>query len=245
MASTASTTPTPGSLTYPSQSFKDFILDFVDKKVFPIVPETAILSPVLLIGGAAIFSLITLNSSLAMLAFASLFAMGMYELIHKGAGYFTSPTFGAGASPASSEKCKSSFLTLTPSRFSALLDEGLRSSFPNQSLYFIVFAIFYTLMSMFFYGDEINALGEKFGNRFYLSVIGSSLFLLLFFLYLYLYQCDSFGVLLGSVVVGGLVGAVASVLNNQLFGKWAVNVLFLPELADRKGMDYVCATIKR
>lgn len=249
MASARAPAALPQTTTVPNPNkgivevIRELAIDVIDKKVVKIIPEVAFLSPLLFIGGAALFSLMTLNASVGVLAGSSLAAMIVYTFINSAAGYFTSPSTGTSPAQTSAE-CKSSFTTMTPARFSSLIGGGLRSSFPSQSLYFIVFAISYIVMSMTFYSKEITELGERYSNKYYLSIIGGSIFIFLYALYLLVFKCDSILSLVGTTTIAILIGIAFSAINYSVFGKWSVNMLFIPELADRKGMDFVCATVK-
>ena len=140
------------------------------------------------------------------------------------------------------KSCHSYFKTLTPARFRFMMDQGLRTTFPNQALFFISFAASYCLQAMLFYSKELSELGPQFSNRPYLAIVGAGMFILLFAIYLLMFGCDSIFTIFFSILIGIAVGVLIGFQNNLLFGKESVNLLFIPTLADRKGMDYVCVS---
>ena len=66
--------------------------------------------------------------------------------------------------------------------------------------------------------------------------------IILLSLFVLLNSCDSpLGVIL-SVVAGLLVGFTLCYQNFLLFGKPGVDMLFIPPLVSRSGMDYICVS---
>ena len=120
------------------------------------------------------------------------------------------------------------------------MEQGLKTTFPNQPLYFIAFAASYCLQSMMFFSKEASELGPQYSNRPYLAMVGAGIFLALFSIYLLIYGCDSIFTIFFSIFVGALIGLLICYQNYLLFGKDGVNLMFIPPLARRTGMDYIC-----
>jgi len=226
-------------------TFVEFILIPVDKGVLTAVPEIGHLAPIILSIGTAFVALVTLNFPLMMLSGSSIEAYLIYTALSSASSYTVTPLLGIieGQLPPDQRKfCKSFFQTLTPSRFDFLMSKGLRAEFPNSPMYFISFAAAYCIQSMYFFSQECSELGPQYSNRPYLAIIASAMFILLYSIYLLAFSCDS-GFSLGfTIVLGLLVGYLICYQNFLLFGKNAVDLLFIPSLAKRSGMDYICVT---
>ena len=249
------TAPAPGPqpLPLPTQAqqkdmwenFKEFILIPVDKGILTAVPEIGHLSPIILSLGTAFIALVTLNFPLIMLSGSTVEAYLIYNVLSSASSYTVTPLLGVieGQLPPEQRKyCKSFFQTLTPSRFDYLMSKGLRADFPNSPLYFISFAAAYCIQSMYFFSEECSQLGPQYSNRPYLAIIAAAMFVLLYSIYLLSFSCDSGFTLVFTVMLGLLVGYLICYQNYLLFGKSAVDLLFIPSLARRSGMDYICVT---
>jgi hypothetical protein len=180
-----------------------------------------------------------------MLSGSTVEAYLIYTALSSASSYTVTPLLGVieGQLPADQRKfCKSFFQTLTPSRFDYLMSKGLRAEFPNSPMYFICFAAAYCIQSMYFFSQECSELGPQYSNRPYLAIIASAMFVLLYSIYLLAFSCDSGFTLAFSIVLGLLAGYLICYQNFLLFGKSAVDLLFIPSLARRTGMDYICVT---
>ena len=225
-------------------SFVEFILIPVDKGVLTAVPEIGHLAPVILSIGTAFVALVTLNFPLMMLSGSTVEAYLIYTALSSASAYSVTPLLGVIDSQGQGQQkfCKSFFQTLTPSRFDYLMSKGLRAEFPNSPLYFISFAAAYCIQSMYFFSEECSELGPQYSNRPYLAIIASAMFVLLYSIYLLAFSCDSGFTLVFTIILGLLVGYLVCYQNFLLFGKSAVDLLFIPSLARRRGMDYICVT---
>jgi hypothetical protein len=213
-----------------------------DKAFLEMAPEIGHLSPVILTMGSLFMSISTLNYAYAMLALVSFEALGLQSLLQT-VGNYAATSASVAQAPEQPAKCSSYFQTLTPSRFKSIVQNGLASSFPNSALYFLSFVSAYCVQSMLFFSNECSELGPQYSNRPYLAIASASLFLTLYALYLIIYGCDSIMRLTGTLIVGILVGILLCYQNYMLFGKSSVNLLFIPEITQRSGMDYICATV--
>lgn len=220
-------------------TFVEFILIPFDKGVLYAAPELGHLSPIIFSLGAAFIALVTLNYPVAIFAASSAEAYLVYSALSVAGAYTVTPLMGI---DGSSKGCKSSFESLTPSRFEAIFKQGLRKDFPNSPLYFISFAAAYCIQSMYFFSEECSELGPQYSNRPYLAIIAAAMFIILYSIYLLSFSCDSAFSLGFTIFLGLFVGYFICYQNFLLFGKNAVNLLFIPALARRSGMDYICVT---
>jgi len=183
-----------------------------------------------------------LNTPFFVLGLSSAEALAFYSLIYNITGFAVTPFSGLKEASEGEQGCTSFFKTLTPSRFKWMISQGLRKEFPNQPLYFISFAAAYCIQSMYFFSQECSELGPQYSNRPYLAIISALMFILLYTIYLSVSGCDSSFYLFFTIILGGLVGYIICYQNYLLLGKNSVNLLFLPILTRRSGMDYVCVS---
>lgn len=220
--------------------FREYILIPVDLELLKMGPEIGHLAPLIFTGASLFLSIITLNKPLAYFAGSSMEASLFYKLISSLSSFLATPVNAE--TSESSSSCKSYFQTLTSSRFKWILGNGLTPVFPNYALYYLSFAVTYFMNGMLVFSEEVSNMGPQYSNRPYIALLGSTLFLTLYTLYLYIYGCDSFLFLLFTILIGGLVGFFISYQNIALFDKSSVSVLFIPPLVKRSGMDYLCVT---
>lgn len=227
----------------PWEMFKEYLLIPVDLELLKMGPEIGHLAPIIFTGAALFLSIVTLNKPLAYFAGSSMEASLFYSLISSLSAFIATPAnVQTEDSPGA---CRSYFQTLTSSRFKWLLGNGLTSAFPNYALYYISFAAAYFINGMLVFSEEVSNLGPQYSNRPYMALLGSTLFLILYTLYLYVYGCDGFLPLFFTVLIGGLVGFLISYQNIALFDKSSVSVLFIPPIVKRSGMDYICVTTQQ
>jgi hypothetical protein len=221
-------------------SFVEYLLVPFDKGILYAAPELGHLSPIIFSMGAAFIALVTLNYPVAVFAASSVEAYLVYNALSVAGAYTVTPFMGIDTT--SKDKCKSQFQSLTPSRFEAIFKQGLRTEFPNSPLYFISFAAAYCIQSMYFFSQECSELGPQYSNRPYLAIIAATMFIILYSIYLLSFSCDSAFSLSFTIILGIFVGYFICYQNFLLFGKNSVDLLFIPSLARRSGMDYICVT---
>jgi hypothetical protein len=222
---------------------KEFLILPFDKIVIQSVPEVGHLAPVILTLGTAFFALLSLNTPLAVFSASSFEALLVYNVIKTISDFSITPALGS-APTSSKGQCSSAFQTLSPSRFSFLLDQGIKRQFPNQPLYFISFAAAYCIQSLLAFSEEASEQGPKLSNRPYLAIVAAALFIGLYAIYLVAFGCDSVSSVMITIAIGLIIGLMISFQNTFLFGKSSVNLMFIPPLVKRKGMDYVCVSSK-
>jgi hypothetical protein len=221
---------------------KDYVLAPMDSLV-KAVPEVGHLSPVIMTFGTLFVALVTLNYPLFVLGFSSIEAYLIYNTISGVSSLAATPFMGV-KTEASKKECSSFYQGLSPSRFEYFMKRGLVKEFPNTPLYFISFAASYCIQSMFFFSKESSELGPSYSNRIYLSLLATGMFIILYTLYLVINGCDGIFSLLATIIIGLLVGYLICYQNYFLFGKGSVDLIFVPILGKRSGMDYVCVRTK-
>lgn len=223
---------------------QDYILAPVDSLV-KTVPEVGHLSPVIMTFGTLFVALVTLNYPLFVFGLSSAEAYLIYNTISGVSNLAATPFSGVKTEPAKTRgECSSFYQGLSPSRFEYFMKRGLLKEFPNTPLYFISFAASYCIQSMFFFSKECSELGPSYSNRIYLSLLATGMFIVLYTLYLLINGCDGIFSLLATILLGLLIGYFICYQNYFLFGKGSVDLIFVPILGKRTGMDYVCVRTK-
>lgn len=209
--------------------------------------ELGHLMPTILTGGSIFLSAITLNYPIFMLGVSSIEASLIFVILRYISEYAITPTLGV-MSPTDvqnrSPKCSSFFRSYTTSRYRAEMENGIKGMFPNYIIYYIVFAVVYCIQAMMFFSKESSAMGPKYSSRAYTSIIAGSLFILLYVIYFLIFGCATFFNILVSAIFGAVFGYLICNQNVRLLGKESVDILNIPVLKERKGMDYVCVTTK-
>jgi hypothetical protein len=219
---------------------KDYILSPIDSTV-KVVPEIGHLSPVIMTFGTVFVALITLNYPLFMFGLSSIESYLVYNTISAVSSAATTPFGGVRIEESKGKgECSSFYQGLSPSRFEYFMKRGLLKEFPNTPLYFICFAASYCIQSMFFFSKECSELGPSYSNRIYLALLATGMFIVLYTLYLVINGCDGIFSLLATIIIGLLVGYLICYQNYFLFGKSSVDLIFVPILGKRSGLDYVC-----
>ncbi len=200
-------------------------------------------SPAIFTLGSLFVSFITLNYPVFLFSLASGEALliqnglkGISSYLETAEGVQDSRSLGK------SEKCKSRYEGSESTKFKYLLDNGISVSFPNSALYFVSFASAYCIQSMLLFTKESADRGSSYSARPYLGIGSACMCIILFSLFILLNSCDTpMGVVL-SVLAGLLVGFTLCYQNFLLFGKPGVDMLFIPPLVSRSGMDYICVS---
>jgi hypothetical protein len=223
---------------------QDYVLYPMDS-VVKTVPEVGHLSPVIMTFGTLFVAFITLNYPLFVLGLSSAEAYLVYNTISGVSSLAVTPFSGVRTEASKGKgECSSFYQGLSPSRFEYFMKRGLIKEFPNTPLYFICFAAAYCIQSMFFFSKESSELGPSYSNRIYLSLLATGMFIVLYTLYLIINGCDGIFSLLATIVIGLLVGYLICYQNYFLLGKSSVDLIFVPILGKRSGMDYVCVRTK-
>ena len=209
-----------------------------------VATECARLFPDTLVIGTGIYALFTLSVPFGVMFATLLEATAFYHLIGTASNYLGSPT---GYDPRITNKnCRTGFSTTTLQDLS-LFSSKAPSNFPSAPLYILSVASAYIFSSLNTQSAQLQALGPAYSSRYYISLVLLCALILLFALYRLYNTCDSFGVILGTIPIGLVVGALLLVQNSRLFGPESVNLLGIPSLAGvtARGQSlYVCPTAK-
>ena len=203
-------------------------------EVFRLLPDGAVL-------GTGIYAMLSLCKSYGIL----LLTMVELMVIQR----FTATLIGS-INPIGSttdslrEICQPGLSFPNNMRISLLEKIGVPSLFPSPVLFFMAGIFAYMIGSIQQFGRELNSLGGDLTARTTVGVVLSMLFTFLVFAFRYVYNCESFGSLLVSMIFGVSIGVALVYQNQSLFGREGINLLNLPMIltASESGAPmYVCA----
>ena len=205
--------------------------------------QLALFSPAIFTLGSLFISFITLNYPIFILALASGEALLIQNGLRSVSNYLaTTQSIDSSLLIGKDPNCKSKYQGSESTQFKHLLDDGKATPFPNSALYFVSFASAYCIQCMSFFSEECYERGQAYSSRPYLGYISAAMSIILFSVFTLLYSCDTpLGIIL-SVAVGLLIGFSVCYQNFYIFGKEGVDLLFIPPLVSRSGMDYICVS---
>jgi hypothetical protein len=205
--------------------------------------ELSNFSPVIFTLGSLFISFITLNYPIFLFSVASGEAMLLQNVLKGVSSYMaTADSIKESQGTGKDPKCKSRYQGSESTKFKYLLDNGLSTPFPNSALYFISFASTYCIQSMSFFTQESYERGSSYSVRPYMAYISAALCIILFSIFTLIYSCDTPLGVIFSIIAGLLIGFTLCYQNFLLFGKSGVDMLFIPPLISRSGMDYICVS---
>jgi len=217
----------------------DWIMDNpvnVGAEIFRLLPDGIIVI-------TGIFALLTANYAYGMLFVSLIESLGIYSITTKLANYLK--IFNNLKSLDSySHKCVTGFRSPTLETISVFT--GLSpSTFPSAPVFIMSVLASYIYNSLSTQIQELEALGPAHASRFYLSAIFLGIFLFTFSLFRLFANCDTFGSILTSLLMGVLVGSALIAQNSALFGPQSINLLGIPLLKNRTADGsplYICPT---
>jgi hypothetical protein len=232
--------PTPPAA---KEGFLSLLYSFIISPVEAKFAELSLFSPAIFTLGSLFLSFVTLNYPIFLLSIASGEALLIQNVLRGVSNYLATPeSIEESKSIGKDARCKSRYEGSESTKFKYLLDNGIATAFPNSALYFLSFVSAYCIQSMSFFSKECYERGSSYSIRPYMAYISAAMCIILFSIFTLLYSCDTpLGVIL-SVVVGLLVGFVLCYQNYLIFGKPGVDMLFIPPLVSRSGMDYICVS---
>lgn len=241
--STTASTASTASLEKDAGGILTLLYTFILSPVEAKFSELSLFSPVIFTLGSLFISFITLNYPIFLLSVASGEALLIQNALQGVSTYMASTeSIQESRSIGKDPKCKSRYEGSESTKFKYLLTNGISSPFPNSALYFLSFASAYCIQSMTFFTKECYERGSSYSIRPYIGYISASLCIILFSIFSLIYSCDSpVGIML-SIILGLLIGFTLCYQNYLLFGKSGVDLLFIPPLLARSGMDYICVS---
>jgi|UniRef100_A0A6C0IBI5 hypothetical protein len=226
---------------HPINTIKQFIASSIFpyiRHIFQILPEATFVFLIL-------FSILTQNFANGMLAFTMIEALAIFSIIGKGIGYFADTKVPLNI-PQKAGVCESGFPTSKASYATLALYKGFltEGSFPSGSIALLSTLIGYMLGALIQYKNELKQLGPSWEMRIPIAITLSLLTLTAFTLFRFIAGCESLGVIIGTLLIGIVLGTALMFQNMAVFGKESINVLGIPTLESKtvEGKPlYVCA----
>ena len=191
--------------------------------------------------GTSVFAIITQSFPLGVLVLAML----EFTLLHRSLGAVLSDIDSTNTNKVDNYLC----IPGIPSAYQLSIIGSLVSQIttPSGPTTFVSAVLGYIMMCMFNFNKELKELGHRepeWKTRIPLSVLFSSLLLCCYVVWRFMNSCDSLVNVLGSTILGLILGMVIFIFHLYLFGRFSVNLLGIPILSD-KSVDgkplYVCA----
>jgi len=219
--------------------YKHIVL-LINEVLTPVSVEFIRLLPDGIVLGTAILAMISMCKSYGVLLFAMLEIMVVQRLFSSVTGGIS--PIGSGQN-ANALVCQPGFLFPNNMRISLLETIGSKSLFPSAPMFFITGVLTYMIGSIQEFDQELKALGGNLSTRTTVATVFSLFFLFIVFAFRHSSGCDSFGVLLLSVIFGFIVGVIVMNQNKLLFGREGINLMNLPMIVSAAEMGkpmFVC-----
>ena len=207
----------------------------------PVIGEVVRIFPDALIWGIGFLSIITASFPFGVLFFTLLESLGIYYGLRSFNTWIGMFTDGITRESANL-KCRTGFASVTVQSLS-LFGSERSLAFPSAPIYIVSVATSYILSMLITFKNNLETLGTSFASRLYLSAIGLSSILFLLMAYRSLFNCDTFVVILLSLISGLAVGAILLQQNRLIFGESGINMLGIPLLYNSMANGnpmYVC-----
>jgi hypothetical protein len=194
--------------------------------------------------GTSVFALFTQSFPLGILVLAML----EFTLLHRVFGGTASYIQSGNEQSPKDYKC----IPGIPSPYQISIVGKLISqhAFPSGPMMFVASVLSYTILSIYNFSNELKELSQQepqWNTRIPVSITFCCLLLVFYMLWRYNTECDSAMNVLASSIIGLIVGGVVCLVHQFLFGRFAINFLGIPILADRAAEGrplYVCAKTK-
>lgn len=205
--------------------------------------EFARILPDSLVIMSGLMAVLTTSLSFGVLFGSLLESILIFHLLRKGMSQFDF-SFLKQAPKAFQNQCRTGFMSPTLSDLSLFGSNPSFNAFPSAPIYILSVAIGYIYSSLSNQKKELDALGPMQSSRFYISILGMSLFLFLIASFRMYSECDSFPVIMLTIPIGIIIGAVLVYQNLALFGPDSTNLAAIPLLRNRAATGeqlYVCS----
>jgi hypothetical protein len=213
--------------------------------IIPVVMESVRLFPDALVIASGVYALLIQSAPFGVFFGSMLEASIIYKIIKAFATYVnitgTFPPTYSSHTPA----CRTGFTnpTATMEMMTLFGKDPIGINFPSPPIYMLSVASAYIFTTLNQQAKELQALGPAYSSRYYSSVIFLLMIIFLFIVFRLTYQCDGFGVLILSMVIGLIIGSLLVIQNTRLFGPQSVNLIGIPLLRNRTADGkklYVC-----
>ena len=208
-----------------------------DFYVMPNVEEQIRLLPDSILFGSFFIALFTQSYATAMFG-VSMLEAGIIGSLLQALFTYMDILHTAPANPEKPSRCVSGYSTPTLETLFRVCKDSLcggkiASGVPSYPIYFLTTAITYVVGSLYTQKDELQALGAAYASRFYIALFSSFLLLVITTFYRLANGCDTLGILVMTLLFGGIVGALLVYQNTYLLGRDSTNLTGVPLLRER------------
>lgn len=216
----------PGLLK-PNEAIKQFF----GGTIFPVMQHLGKILPDAVFVFLVLFAILTQNFANGVLAMSLIESTLAFSIIGKAVEYFAP----GGVNTAVNAACEAGFPSQTYSYSSLSIFSSLigKTSFPSHSIAVVSTLVGYLLTALFQYRSELRQLGPKYEAHIPIGVTLSFLTLTAFVLFRYIAGCENLGTIVGTLLIGILLGTIIVYQNVALLGKESVNLLGIPTLESR------------
>jgi hypothetical protein len=180
-----------------------------------------------------IYALLTLSASFAVMFGGLLEATMIFRAIQVLAMYLgIADSITDGISKDTQSQCQTGFRAADLTTLS-MFGGYDRPAFPSPPLYILSVAAAYIFSSLNAQSQELQALGAAYSSRYYISIIMLCTAILVFMLFRLYNGCDPFSIVISTIPIGLLIGALIYEQNRRLFGPMMVNLLGIPLIANK------------
>ena len=180
-----------------------------------------------------IYALLTLSASFAVMFGGLLEATALFRAIQMLSMYLgIADSITGGIPEATQSRCQTGFRAADLTTLS-MFGGYDRPAFPSPPLYILSVAAAYIFSSLNAQSQELQALGTAYSSRYYISIIMLCTAILAFMLFRLYNGCDKFSVVISTVPIGLIIGALIYEQNRRLFGPMMVNLLGIPLIANK------------
>jgi hypothetical protein len=222
--------------------FSEYAKTLLLGTVVPVGLETSRLLPDSLLFGTGLLSLITYQTPMMFLFLSVVLSYFAANAISSGADTFYPQDV---PTKSSDEQCIGGLYSPSASRISLLPGiAGVCSGFPASPILILSSFIFYCITSILQQADVLAQLGDDYSAKLPAACVLGALLLVIFMVYLVVFDCYGFLTILFSIGAGGLIGGILSVVFSLVFGQESINLLGLPLFvrSDQSGKPlYICA----
>ena len=214
------------------------------KFIIPTVIETMRLFPDAIVIASGIYAIIIQSMPYGVFFGTMIEATVIYNLIKSFATYVNITGTIIPTAESNRGECRSGFVNpISLNYLSFFGDSPIGIAFPSAPIYTLSVASAYIFTTLNHQSKELQALGPSYASRYYSSIFFLFMIIFVFILFRLFFNCESFGVMFMSVIIGLVIGVLLVRQNVRLFGPQSINLIGIPLLRNRTADGkklYVC-----
>jgi putative flippase GtrA len=194
----------------------------------PVINELLRIFPDAIIWGVGFFSIVTISFPFGVFFISLLESLAIFygiQTLNTYLGVFSEYP----SKESYKTSCRTGFLDVTM-RTLSIFGMNTHLAFPSPPIYIISVAVSYLLSMLITFKNDLQTLGSAYTSRLYLSAFGLSAIIFLIMSYRLWAGCDSFIIIIMSLITGLLIGALLLQQNRLLLGNSSINMIGIPLL---------------